>query len=92
MLFNQAQALQSIFVNLSCQAARQEYRSNQELFLRLALKAQNQCRTTLETLAALKHPPVVFAKQANIAQGHQQVNNTVNNNNLPADLRVSVEK
>ena len=46
--------------------------------LRLALKAQGQCRATLETLAALKNPPAaVFAQQANIAHGPQQVNNGV---------------
>jgi len=38
------------------------------------LKAQSQCRATLETLAAIKNPPI-FAKQANFANGHQQVNN-----------------
>jgi hypothetical protein len=51
--------------------------NNMETFLRLALKAQSQCRATLETLAAIKNPPVVFAKQANISSGHQQVNNVV---------------
>ena len=45
--------------------------------MRLALKAQGQCRATLETLAAIKNPPVVFARQANIAHGPQQVNNGV---------------
>ena len=40
--------------------------------MRMALKAQNQCRMTLETLATIKNPPVVFAKQANTAQGPQQ--------------------
>jgi hypothetical protein len=45
--------------------------------MRLALKAQGQCRATLETLAVLKNPPTVFAKQANIAAGSQQVNNTL---------------
>jgi hypothetical protein len=30
---------------------------------------------TLETLSAIKNPPVVYAKQANIAHGPQQVNN-----------------
>jgi hypothetical protein len=44
--------------------------------MRLALKAQGQCRATLETLAVLKNPPTVFAKQANIAAGAQQVTNT----------------
>lgn len=46
-----------------------------ETLLRLALKAQTQCRATLETLAAIKNPPVIFAKQANIANGQQQINN-----------------
>jgi len=44
--------------------------------MRLALKAQSQCRATLETLAEIKNPKnVAFVRQANIAQGHQQVNN-----------------
>ena len=30
---------------------------------------------TVETLAAIKNPSVVFARQANFASGHQQVNN-----------------
>lgn len=44
-------------------------------YLRLALRAQSQCRATVETLAAVKNPSVVFARQANIAHGPQQVNN-----------------
>jgi hypothetical protein len=44
-------------------------------FTRLALKAQGQCRATIETLALMKNPPTVFARQANIAHGPQQVNN-----------------
>ncbi len=75
MLVGQAVALQSIFVSLARRAARQEYLKQHETFLRLALKAQNQSRMTLETLAEIKNPPTVFAKQANIAHGHQQVNN-----------------
>jgi hypothetical protein len=44
--------------------------------MRLGLKAQSQCRTTIEALALLKNPPnVAFVRQANIANGHQQVNN-----------------
>ena len=47
-----------------------------ERYLRLALKAQSQSRATVETLAAIKNPPVVFARQANINNGgQQQVNN-----------------
>ena len=77
MLVGQAHALQSIFMSLARRAANQEYLKQYEVYLRLALKAQNQSRMTLETLAAIKNPPVVFAKQANINQGNgnQQVNN-----------------
>jgi hypothetical protein len=44
--------------------------------MRLSLKAQSQCRSTLEALAEIKNPkPVAFVQQANIAHGPQQVNN-----------------
>ncbi len=76
MLFGQAHALQAIFMNLARRSTTQEYMKNTETYLRLALKAQSQCRATLETLATIKNPPVVFAKQANINNGgQQQVNN-----------------
>ena len=76
MLYGQAHALQSIFMNLARRAASQEYLKQWEAYLRMALKAQNQCRMTLETLATIKNPPVVFARQANINNGgQQQVNN-----------------
>lgn len=77
MLVGQANALQSIFVSLARRATNQEYVKHYETYLRLAMKAQNQSRMTLETLATIKNPPMVFAKQANINQGsgNQQVNN-----------------
>jgi hypothetical protein len=43
--------------------------------MRIALRAQAQCRATLETLAMIKNPPVVYARQANIANGPQHVKN-----------------
>jgi hypothetical protein len=53
-----------------------EYINAAETYMRLALKAQSQCRATIETLALIKNPPpVTFVKQANIAHGPQQVNN-----------------
>ena len=73
MLYAQAHALQAIFMNFSRRALKQEYQKNLESFLRMGLKAQNQCRMTLEALATIKIPPVVFARQVNVAQ--QQVNN-----------------
>lgn len=75
MLMNQATALQTLFARLTEKALGAEYMSNFEGYMRLALRAQSQSRTTLETLATIKNPPIVYAKQANIAHGHQQVNN-----------------
>ena len=74
-LVAQASALNAVFADLAVRAQRQEYIPQFESMLKLALRAQNQCRMTLETLANIKHPTVVFARQANIAGGHQQVNN-----------------
>lgn len=80
ILTAQAFALDAIFTSLARRAQMNmgEYIDAADRYMRLALKAQGQCRATLETLAAIKNPPVVFAKQANIANGPQQVNNTVN--------------
>jgi hypothetical protein len=75
MLMGQAEALQAIFVSFARRAQVQEYQSNLESFFRMALKAQSQCRMTLETLAAIKNPPIVYARQANVTTGPQQINN-----------------
>lgn len=76
-LMAQSISLNAIYTELARRAAMQmgTYPDAFERYMRLALKAQGQCRTTLESLAAIKNPPVVFAKQANIAHGSQQVNN-----------------
>jgi hypothetical protein len=79
MLMAQAHALDGIFSNLAQRATRQEHLKNWEAYMRMAMKAQSQCRMTLETLASIKNPPVVFARQANINNGgQQQVNNGAN--------------
>ena len=83
MLFAQAHALQALFMALALRARNQEHLKPMEAFLRMALKAQSQCRMTLETLAMTKNPPIVLAsRQTNIAHGPQQVNNSP----LPAPL------
>jgi hypothetical protein len=74
MLLAQAHTLDELFNNLARRAKNQEYMSNLETILRLALKAQSQCRAALETLSNIKNPLVIFAKQANIAN-NQQFNN-----------------
>lgn len=78
MLNSQAVALNAIFAEMARRAALNmgEHLSATEAYMRLALKAQSQCRTTIETLHEMKNPrPVAFVKQANIANGPQQVNN-----------------
>ena len=78
MLAAQAHTLDAIFNNLAQRAALNmgEYLEAFEAYLKLALRAQSQCRATLETLAEIKYPrSVAFVEQTNIAHGHQQVNN-----------------
>jgi len=77
MLTGQAAALNAIFIELARRSGANmgEYMQAAETYMRLALKAQAQCRATLETLATIKNPPVVYARPANIANGPQQVNN-----------------
>ena len=75
MLMNQAIALQSLFVKMTEIGLQADLLRQQETALRLALKAQSQCRATLETLANIKNPPFVYAKQANVTSGPQQINN-----------------
>ena len=77
MLLSQAHTLDALFNNLAMKAKDQTHMPHLESFLRLAFKAQAQCRQTLETLSTIKNPPVIFAKQANISNGHQQINNGI---------------
>jgi hypothetical protein len=77
MLAAQAHSLDALFNELCARAARAEYLPQVEAYMRLALKAQSNCRTTWESLAEIKTPrTVAFVRQANIAGGHQQVNNS----------------
>ncbi len=76
MLVSQAIALDAIFTSLAMRAKNNlgEYMNAAETYLRLALKAQSQCRTTIEALAEIKNPKPYI--QNNRAQ-YQQVNNAV---------------
>lgn len=73
----QVVSLNAIFNTLAKRSAQNmgNYLKSTEVYMRLALKAQAQCARTIEILATMKNPPIVYAKQANIAQGHQQINN-----------------
>ena len=80
ILTTQAHALDAIFGSLARRSSlcldSDFGMENADTLLRLALKAQSQCRATLETLVLVKNPPsVAFVRQANIANGPQQVNN-----------------
>jgi hypothetical protein len=82
LLINQANTLDVIFNALAQRAGANvgKHQDTAERYLRMALKAQSQCRTSLETLAEIKAPrSATFIKQANIGQ-QQQINNgpTVN--------------
>lgn len=86
MLLGQAAALNAMFAELGRRAYINmgEHLPATDRYMRLALKAQGQCRATLETLAAIKNPPLVFARQANINNGGQQQVNNGMASELPA--------
>jgi hypothetical protein len=98
ILSSQAFVLNTMFGDLSRRSVNNldaGYLEAGAMYLKLALKAQNQCRMTLETLSNsnIKNPPVVYARQANISSGPQQVNNgtspasrTTKTENLPNKL------
>jgi hypothetical protein len=84
MYISQAVALEAMFASLARRAKAQDKLLQYEAHMRLALKAQNQSRATLQALVQLKQPSnTTFVKQANIAQGHQQVNNLAEKNITP---------
>lgn len=78
MLVAQAHSLDTIFNALAARASLNMgsgHLQASETYLRMALKAQSQCRTTIEALGELKNPrTTTFNKQVNIAE-QQQVNN-----------------
>ncbi len=78
MLVAQSNSLQVIFTSYAVRAQAQTSLRNMESFMGLALKAQAQSRATISALVDLKYPrQATFVKQANIANGPQQVNNGV---------------
>lgn len=76
----QTVTLDAIFNEMARRAALNmgEYINAAETYMRLALKAQSQCARTIEVIANMKNPPIVYAKQMNVANGNQQVNNGEN--------------
>jgi hypothetical protein len=84
MLTIQAHTLDAMFNDLARRAMGVESLTQFETYLKLALRAQTQCRSAWETLALMKNPPIAsFVAQANIAQGPQQVNNEISTRARP---------
>ena len=78
MLAGQAYALNAMFNNLTQKAIRNMGYDMEvaDKFLKFGLRAQSQCRATIETISTVKNPPVMgYVRQANITQGPQQINN-----------------
>lgn len=89
----QAITLDAIFTEMARRAALNmgEYINATEIYLRLGLKAQAQCRATVQTLFEMKNPqPVAFIKQANVAHGPQQVNNGATDVGAPGASRARI--
>jgi hypothetical protein len=87
MLIGQAQALQTMFVTLGRMAAGKTSLPQYTAFMNMAFKAQSQSRATIQALTELKYPKqATFVKQANIAGGNQQVNNS-NASDINAPIR-----
>ena len=82
MLTSQAIALDSIFNRLAVQAQASigKHPKVVETYLRLALKAQSQCRATAEALAAIKSPKQ-YINQTNVA-GAMQINIDAENSHV----------
>ena len=71
ILVSQAHTLNQVFNHLLRRSVERQALPQWDAYMRMAMKAQSQCRMTLE-LAELKNPrPVAFVKQANIANEPQ---------------------
>lgn len=75
MLAAQATTLDSMFTELARRSALNmgEYINAAERYARLALKAQSNCRATLETLAKLHQPREQTVKHVHVNDGGQAV-------------------
>lgn len=86
----QAATLDTVFNEPARRAALNmgEHLSATETYLRLAFKAQAQCRATLETLVEVKYPKAAtFVRQQNVAYQQQVNNGSDNATNTRTDAR-----
>lgn len=92
MLVVQARTLDLIYNDFAIRAGMCTGLDAKEQCLRLAMKAQSQCRTTVESIAVIQQGPAIFARQANIAHGHMQVNSGGVPPAVTAETRAPVDK
>ena len=82
MLVCQTHSLQHMFMTMASKISGTTNPDHIDLFARFALKAQNQCRSTIATLSEMKNPKrATFIKQQNNAV-NQQINQDKNSKNL----------
>lgn len=72
LLISQAHTLDTLFHKMALKSLNSEYLEHMKAYMAIALKAQNQCRMALDSLANIKNPRPYI--QNNKAQ-YQQVNN-----------------
>jgi hypothetical protein len=95
LLTSQAKTLDAIFNKLARLASFNiaTNLSAADTLLRLGLRAQSQCRSTIEALAEIKNPGhVTFAKQVNNSAGPQQVNNGALASGISRPVRAGAEE
>ncbi len=76
-LICQAQTLDVLFGQMVKSAMTCKSIKETDMWLKMALRAQSQCRSTFEAISDIKNPRVANygSGQVNVANGHQQVNN-----------------
>ena len=74
MLTAQGHTLDALFNSLTRNAMNADLINQFEAYLKLALRAQSQCRATLDTLANMKKPSADLITLTNIVGGAQQIN------------------
>ncbi len=92
MLVCQSYSLQNLFLTMASKINGTTNPDYIDLFARFALKAQNQCRSTIATLSEMKNPKrATFIKQQNNAM-NQQINQDKNSKNLDKPANELLEK
>jgi hypothetical protein len=77
MLLAQAYTLNALFHELLIFARENNGSQRSDDSMKLALRVQNQCRATLDTLMSRRAPMTVIANQANVTSAPQQINNAM---------------